>query len=415
MLPNSKLLGAALLFAAFGSEALTLGRIRGAALIGQPLDMTVQVQMDAGDDSDARCFDADVFHADTKQDASQIRLAVEATAQAQVVSIRIKSSAVVDEPVVTIYLRTGCGQNTTRRYVLLADIPSEVAAPVMPLITPVPTIATSTQKKALQPLPGGDSAAPSAVPVRALQVKTAPAPKRIVRQPVKAAATPDKSMIADDKLKTLRTGGQPRLILDSLEVLSERVKTLETAAPAALSEGPARDMAKMQSLEGDVKALLALAAKNEASLADLQARLQKAESERFPVAVIFGLMVVLIAFLSGLALFWRRQPSGQATPGRWSMGEAPAMPGVHQNPEQERAPTRPTEHQTLKTADLSTRHSDLEIPHPALAIDVNHVEMSEWRFNKLKQSGTEKTVNATEAAPRDSSHSQPKTQREHDE
>lgn len=139
MLPNSRFLGAALLFAAFGSEALTLGRVRGAALIGQPLDMAVQVQMDAGDDRDVRCFEADVFHADTKQDPSLIRIALEETAQAQVVSVRIISSAIIDEPVVTLYLRTGCGQNTTRRYVLLADIASEIAAPVTPLITPAPT------------------------------------------------------------------------------------------------------------------------------------------------------------------------------------------------------------------------------------------------------------------------------------
>ena len=35
---------------ALGSEALTLGRIRGAVLIGKPLDVAVQVQMAAGED-----------------------------------------------------------------------------------------------------------------------------------------------------------------------------------------------------------------------------------------------------------------------------------------------------------------------------------------------------------------------------
>lgn len=414
MLPNSRFLGAALLFAAFGSEALTLGRIRGAALIGQPLDMAVQVQMDAGDDRDVRCFEADVFHADTKQDPSLIRIALEETAQTQVVSVRIISSAIIDEPVVTLYLRTGCGQNTTRRYVLLADIASEIAEPVTPLITPAPTTpAPPPRKRSPQTPQEGPVTATATTPPAAMRIKAAPAPRLIVRPPVKAAVTPDNSTIANDKLKTVRPEGQPRLILDSLEVLADRVKLLETAAPAG-SSAEARDMARMQSLEGDVKALLALAAKNEASLLDLQAKLQKAESERFPGTAFFGFIGILMAFLAGLALFWRRQPADQATPENWSRGSVSAMAGAQRSPEQERPPTPPSAPSVLKTAEISTPPNLPQSSSPALAIDVSHVEMSEWRFNKLKQSGTPKTASATDADPTSPNQSQPQAQREHD-
>lgn len=414
MLPNSRFLGAALLFAAFGSEALTLGRVRGAALIGQPLDMAVQVQMDAGDDRDVRCFEADVFHADTKQDPSLIRIALEETAQTQVVSVRIISSAIIDEPVVTLYLRTGCGQNTTRRYVLLADIASEIAAPVTPLITPAPTTPPPPRKRSPQtPREGTGAATSSATPPAALRIKAAPAPRPIVRPPVKAAVAPDSSLIANDKSKPVRPEGQPRLILDSLEVLSDRVKLLESAAPAGPSE-EARDMARMQSLEGDVKALLALAAKNEASLLDLQAKLQKAESERLPGVAFFGFIGILIAFLTGLALFWRRQPADQATPENWSRASASAMAGAQQSPGQERPPAPPPAPPALKTAEILTPPNLPQSSSPALAIDVSHVEMSEWRFNKLKQSGTPKTASATDASPTSPNPAQAQVQREHD-
>ena len=42
-------LGTVLLLAALGSTAMTLGRTRGAVLIGRPLDLTVEVRLDAAD------------------------------------------------------------------------------------------------------------------------------------------------------------------------------------------------------------------------------------------------------------------------------------------------------------------------------------------------------------------------------
>ena len=50
-MPTTKIriLGLVLLLAALESQALTLGRLRGAAIIGQGLDVSVQVQTDAGE------------------------------------------------------------------------------------------------------------------------------------------------------------------------------------------------------------------------------------------------------------------------------------------------------------------------------------------------------------------------------
>ena len=117
-----------MLLAAGQSAALTLGRLRGAALVGQPLDVLVQIQLNADEAPTALCLEADVFHADTRQDAGRVRVTVEPTAQANTVNARVMSSSYIDEPMVTVYLRAGCAQKSVRRYVLLADFPSEVAA-----------------------------------------------------------------------------------------------------------------------------------------------------------------------------------------------------------------------------------------------------------------------------------------------
>ena len=89
-----------------------------------------------------------------------------------------------------------------------------------------------------------------------------------------------------------------RLVLDTLEMLSDRVANLESATAEAGKPDLSHDAQKVQTLEADVKALLALAAKNEASLLELKTRLQKAEAERFPNEVVYGLLALLASVVA---------------------------------------------------------------------------------------------------------------------
>ncbi|MDO8252751.1 MAG: hypothetical protein Q7T78_23950, partial [Rhodoferax sp.] len=228
---KANIFGVALICLAFGSEALTLGRVRGAALVGQPLDMVVPVQMDAGEDASSLCFEADVFHADTRQEASRVRVVVEATAQPHTANVRVLSSAVIDEPVVTVYLRTGCGQKTTRRYVLLADLPSEVAAPVSGSQL-APRAARPPAQVVLLP-DAAAAASPSPVTANsppAVKPKTVRGPTQAARQEtvdkrpeVRAVVAAPKRTQSDEPKKAGRPTGQSRLKLDPLELLSDRV------------------------------------------------------------------------------------------------------------------------------------------------------------------------------------------------
>lgn len=349
-----------LLLAAGQTAALTLGRVRGAAVVGQSLDVVVQIQLNADEAATALCPEADVFHADARQDPGRVRVTVEPTAQANTVNVRVISSSFIDEPMVTVYLRAGCAQKSSRRYVLLADFPSDASLPVVaptasPLSTALPvatTMQATTTPAAAEPASGatgnpqrsGDlsSAPPAALPVapRAAPKVRPPArprppkalanvrPTPTAKAPVmesprsppaaKIAATaalvtsPPPTQAAEKAQNPKEAGssaGQSRLTLDPLVVLTERVSNLESSASTPASDGTRdglRDAQRMQSLEDSVKTLVALAAKNEASLQDMRLKVQAAQADRVPVQWLYGLVALVLACLAAMAYMWSR-------------------------------------------------------------------------------------------------------------
>ena len=301
---KAKIAGIALLCIAFASESITLGRARGVALIGQPLDMVVPVQMAPGEDSAALCFEADVFHGDLRQDASRVKVVVETSAQPQTANVRVTSASAVDEPVVTVYLRTGCSLKTTRRYVFLADLTSDITTPPTPLIAPV--------SAAAMPLPAAkmdlrtEPDAPVAKSSKVKESKKATsADVTVKRTPTKQGAT--KYASSDEKSPTVQSSSQSRLKLDPLEFLSDRVAGLDSFMTFAPTEDALRSIARAQTMEGDIKSLRAMVAKSDASIAELKTRLQEAESERTPVWLLYGLIALVLASLGAVALLWKRQ------------------------------------------------------------------------------------------------------------
>lgn len=398
---KANIFGVALICVAVGSEALTLGRIRGAALVGQPLDVVVQVQLDPGEDATSSCFDADVFHADTQQDASRVRVVVEATTPAHTANVRILSSAVIDEPVVTVYLRTGCGQKTTRRYVLLADLPSEVTAPSLALPVAPPSAAGRS-------LPASDFAGALPMPSNSTPVAKAttrqvprPAVKRHVanqqRPGAKAAAVSPRRPTSDEKNKTVRKVAQSRLSLDPMELLSDRVANLDAGMTAAASADALLNLQKMQALEADMKVLRALSVKNDATLVDLKARLQQAEADRFPGGWFYGLIALVLACLTALTLLWNRQRRMPAGSGDWWRGASATPAALPLQPTPGPSPLTTPQAldegavpQMAPPAPSSRLGAD---SGPASELGISLMEMSESAFDDLVQSGVEHAAN----------------------
>ena len=340
--PRPYILGGLLLCAAFSSAALTMGRLRGAVWLGQPLDLSIQVQYEETESLSSLCFDAEVFHADTRLESGKVRVSVETAVQAQTAQVRVQSSTAVDEPVVTVYLRENCLGKTTRRYVLLSDVPSDALTTVaVATLAAAPVVAAKTASEPVTSLPADEkpavqdkSVTPRVAPVR----KTAPAvPQAGRRESIKAgtaterktAETPasqKESQAKPEKPLEPRLVRKPQLKLDPLSSLNERVVQLEEATLASHAGESDQDVRRFKKMEDSVQALLTLAAKNERSMAELRERLQKAESEKYDNVLVYGLLVLLLMALGLVVFFWRRQQERGGSSDMWrGAAETPRM------------------------------------------------------------------------------------------
>lgn len=317
-------IGGVLLATAIGASALTLGRTRGAALIGQPLEVTIPVRLEAGETLPGLCFDADVFYADTQIAASRLQVLTE-TAGPQDATVRIRTTVVVDEPVVTVYLKTGCAQKFTRRYVLLSELVTDLPS-VSPAANPAPPAAIqATPLPAPGQTSGSSGTRPAVAPQRASAAKASPAkPASVVqRKPV-----PDTA--------------RPRLRLDPIELTAERDPTLRATTELlttpldndpkraeaaalwrAINAQPAdvlRDAQRMQDLEKDLKALRDQTLRTQASLGELKTQLEQSENQRYANSLVYALVGLLLAALATAAYLWSRSRNAASASSDWWQG-----------------------------------------------------------------------------------------------
>ena len=392
--------GAALLCMAFDSSALTLGRLHGAPLIGQALEVSVQVQLGAGEDAASRCFEAEVAYADSPQDASQIRVVVEPAAQTDRAEVRISSSAVVNEPVVTLNLRYGCGQKSSRRYVLLADLPDQSGASSNPAVL-APAVAPAVGVKAEAPFaaasgnpPPMASAASAKTAKASVKGKAFVRPKPFAgrqtqgRRHARHSAAHAKPVASARNPKPVQSVAQPRLKLDPLDLLSDRIANLDSSMTFAPPEDALLKAQKVQALEGEVKALRDAAAKNERSLADIQAHLQQAQSERSSGAIVYVLAALLLASSLTVVWLWTRQRHGSLVDRRWwndaAVQEAPAAAALVDVPAPGEASARADLEQPQAPGER--RVAATAAGRPA-GLEAHAIELTESAFSDFMRAG----------------------------
>lgn len=361
-----------MLLAAANSIAMSLGRHRGAVLIGRPMEISVQAVLDTQDDVASLCLDADVFYADNKIDKSRIRVTAEKAASgAQDAVIRIRSTVLVDEPMVTVYLRVGCQQKTERRYVTLADLASEttldrgaspasaypqpsssLASPPQGSSAPVSLPSVARQTSNLPPTKPGKKARrstssndPAAAPVGVVSADVVPVDDQ--NSKAKKAAQKQERRSALMAANKAGAANRPRLKLEPLDVSIDRdpqlksslallsapaSSTQERSAAAALwraitaqPQDILKDAEKLQTLENSVRGLQVQSQKTQQSINELGAKLQKAESERYANPLVYALGLLLLLALAGLTYlmrgeFLRRRAAGGDAPW-WRKGE----------------------------------------------------------------------------------------------
>ena len=332
-------LGGALIAAHVDVSALTLGRVRGAVLLGQTLDVAVPVQVAADEDVTQACFEADVFYGDNRLASDLVSTIVVPAASAQTAVVRVRTSSKVDEPVVSVYLKSICGQKTSRRYVLLSDLASEVVPNVVPptfvATAPVPMAvapkANATDKSAASSdrVVSPEASAPTKLRSTSVKTHKAAAPRVAPSLSTHAkAAFPDVQGSRKARLKlapldlslerdpVLKSSSE--LISTPVEDLQKRVEALAMwRALNASAQDVLRDEAHLQSMEGDLKRLGDVTSKNRLSLQEVTGRLEQAESQRYANPVVYALAVGLMACFAALVFLWQRLRGVGAQDTQW--------------------------------------------------------------------------------------------------
>lgn len=315
-------LAAMLLVLSLGSQALTLGRAKGAAIVAQPLSLLVPISAATDEDLSDLCFEADVFYGDNKVDGSKVTLTSDPAIAGQTWQLRIVSRLPVDEPVVTLNLRSACSAKASRRYVILSDVAPEAPAfaggggqSPIGVVKATGLASASATTSALDRLPSPSSNNTS--------VEEKPKLKRNTRTEPKEA-----SLASSREIKRPRTN-KPRLKLAPLDLLQERDPLLKTS-PELLSsptedmqkrveaaalwralnltpDDVIRDASRLQALEKNVQKLTDASGLNQRQINDLLGRLERAEGERYRNPLVFGLGVVILLLAAGGVWMFRRQ------------------------------------------------------------------------------------------------------------
>ncbi|MEO8021046.1 hypothetical protein [Polaromonas sp.] len=306
----------ALLLASASSAgmALSLGRSEGLALLGRPLDVAIRVVLDDAELLPATCVRADVFYSDSRVENSRVRVSLEKVGPDGDSLIRIRSSAVVDEPVVTLHVRAGCATSTERRYVLLADpAPQQMTTPALPArlaASPpaseaLPSIAEKKVRPAMpqrlaQPVRRTDAAMPAAA--KALPRAPAKPLARLTLEPL------DLTLELPPQLRISRELPSPPPASTSQRALAAAMWKALTAEP----EDVLRDAEKMSSMEADLRRLSVDTKANRETLVQLKGQLRQqrdAMGWTYAVALALALAVAAAFYLA------KRRPAGHASEG----------------------------------------------------------------------------------------------------
>ncbi len=348
-------LGCALWLVAASAQAFGFGRGSSPTVLGQPLNFTAVVRVEADEALAPECVGAEVMLGENRLPTPAVGVTVEPGQVAGERLVRVTSAAIVDEPVVTVTITLGCAQRVSRKFVAFIDPPSVNLAQssiVESSAVEVPRVQPAASAPGIAPEPGATAAAPP--------VAIAPAPRKteIVRRPRPAAplvpsvaaapASAARPRSADVATATPqraapRTVG-PRLQLElappapgraasgpgNAEALASAAQRVDSTVTLLTeqSEMLAKERARLMALEENLTRLRAESQATQASLAALQARLKTAESQRFsnPLVYVLAWLSALLA-VAVAALFWR-QRTARRDPQWWAQQAPPPARAV---------------------------------------------------------------------------------------
>lgn len=329
---------AALLLASTASSALNLGRVRGAALLGRSLDLSVPVQYGPDEEVTANCFEADASYGDSALERSRISIRTEPTSQPNTLLVHVTSAAAIDEAVVRLTLRATCNSKASRSYTVLADVVSETngggavvgagrATAVDRSAADTKPVAAAGQTAAGATGAGAASAGKDKLtvdPVRAAE-------RRAARKQAAAAAQADKGAGA------VKANSKNQVNAAALEDLQRRVD--EIAKWQAANNGDEerqKNEERAKELEASIRGLQAVTAKNQQSIQMVAAAVESSSSQDYGRTLVYGLGAALLVCFAGLLFVASRMRSGAAAPW-WSGDASPMAPDTVMPPQAELA------------------------------------------------------------------------------
>lgn len=414
---------AAGLMTAPAAQAIGFGRVANATQLGQRLDFAAAVRLEPDEALERHCVSAEVSAGDNPLQPGQVRVTLEGSPGNPDRTVRVTTSTVIDEPVVTISVTLGCNSRTTRKFVAFIDPPGiEMAlavpppdpallvpqhtdsqvAPLVALLAPEPprraaprtrepsvdrrptrrgsvdgaaprqvagaaddtasasvsvsaSVAAAASASASAPDPAsaaGPAASDAAArpaprvvaavarpPTSARRSVTASKPTHTARlqldAPLLSAAAASASVgpraartAAGASIGPLATARPPARAVAALVAASSILAPSSTAPGTAAAAGPQvewllHERQRVQAQDDSISRLQAEAALTRQTVAGLQTRLQRAESERYanPLVATLATVAALLALLLAATVWRRRRP---ATSPQWWKGAAGA-------------------------------------------------------------------------------------------
>ncbi|MFC5495959.1 hypothetical protein ACFPOE_00290 [Caenimonas terrae] len=310
---------------------MSLGPVTGTSVVGRPLELVAPIQFDEqAQGNGSGCVTAQVRYGDKLIDRAQVDVKLGADAAHQLSYARISSPVLVDEPFVTVVLNAGCGRSYTRRYVLLAEAPTQApmqlaAAPVLlPAAKPATVAAAAAATAQVQAVPAVAARSPRVASARSERAVLSARSERAVLSARSERAVPTKRLAAAPREAVPRSRGALQLAV--WDPNSERLPWLRTSTE--LKSSPTTDLARraaalslwralnaqpqdllrtadrLRGLEGEVNSLRGLSARHRAEIASARESLQSAQARRHT-----GLLLVTLAALvagSAAAVLWHR-------------------------------------------------------------------------------------------------------------
>ncbi len=333
------------------SHGLGFGRPNSHAVLGDTLSLTVPIRLEPGEEIANDCLAADVYFGDDKLPGASVQAVVNPGEGAER-TLKVRTTALINEPVVTVYLAAGCKARITRKFVAFADPPGmsmpsvaaspAVEAPVAPA-SPVAAVVSSKAEKPLKSVSVATSAgkAPAPSTRRSEGSVLAKAPSSSLGDPSftarQARVAPDAALTAraykPAKAAKAKSGAAPapqedgaRLLLDPVEADATVMPNLrmatgfaELASPddnspttlarrataaamwQAMNASPeqlARDRQRLQELEQRLAQLKQEGEQAQLAVKALQERVQRAEAQRISPQWSAALLAVAVGGLA---------------------------------------------------------------------------------------------------------------------